>query len=837
MKGRTYGCRLLAAVVLLALAVASLPSAVRAEEDRTAQIEKLFREGVDLYQQGKYAEAQAKLKQVHALDPRKEMAARLVDEAGTKIMAQMMSDLRMGNEPAYLWQYYRQYQIKKMADKERMAKMAQRLVDTQTTEDERALLYREFGELGHYAVPSLAPYLKDATHEDFRTFARIAISRMGSRAVLPVAQLVSHKDVLMRENAILVLADIKPLDPRAIPALKSRLEDATETPTVKGVAERVLQRISGIAPAEVRSAADCYYDAANRYYLDRPGVAEEAEDVDGMIWHLNEAGDLVALQYPLWAWNEQMAEELVLRGLASNPEHAGLLPLWACVLAAQYTEVKDLMDIIGEQPAQNTFSVEEKKEVEGWDKKVVDVRRLVAAVGKENCNAALTKVLADLAKYPGHSRLPQVGVFLAREMAALDPRGDLLTPPPDVVVEVLPGKEPVVIKGITPLTVTPANVPIKVTIKPNATEVTTVLPAPAAGAKPGKEKGKEAPAEPAPAPETAPPPAAVASTSGLVNGLNCREESVQYACAQSLAALDRYTGKWIGSEKVAALLGRGMSENKAVQILLVEENHNTSNELRQKLEALNYGVTAAISGRDALVQARSFPPKDIAVVAENLRRDLSAEQLLEELKADVRTRYLPIGILCPQKDRNVILSRFGELPLVEREAAGNDLKTAVEAVVAKRAAESVTKRKAHEVAVGCATALAKIDPRDTHLILDDAVEHAIAALVNRKDDVRNPAAIFLGRIEGGGKKAEAADKLKAVTLDTNNAVELRRNALRSLGIVQKDGLDEVYRKLQADPDQEIKDLASEAFGQLSRPNKAVIDFIRAERLEKEKKEK
>ena len=52
---------------------------------------------------------------------------------------------------------------------------------------------------------------------------------------------------------------------------------------------------------------------------------------------------------------------------------------------------------------------------------------------------------------------------------------------------------------------------------------------------------------------------------------------------------------------------------------------------------------------------------------------------------------------------------------------------------------------------------------------------------NRKDEVRIPSAIFLGRMEGGSKKTEAAEKLKAVVLDGNNAVELRRAALRSLG--------------------------------------------------------
>jgi len=899
MKFRRHAHWLLAVAGLLAAGAIFFPRFVAAEEDKTPDMEKLFREGVDLYQRGRYAEAQAKLKQLHALDPRKDLAARLIEEAGASTLAKMMADTKMGNEPTYLWQYYRQYQIKKMADTPRMAKMAQRLVDPATTEDERALLYREFSELGHYAVPLLAPYLKDATHEDFRTYARTAIAGMGARAVLPVIQLVGHKDALMRENAMWLLHDIQPLDPRAIPALKARLEDDKETRAVKDVAAHVLKRICGLPPAELRSAADCYFDAANRYYLERAGVAEEAEDVDGMVWHLNEQNDLVAarlhdlpptgevahpneqgflvaVQYPLWAWNGQMAEELVLRGLAANPEHPGLLPLWACVLAAQYTEVKDLLDMLGETPAQHNYSAEEKKDVENWDKKLVDVRRLVAVVGKVNCNAALNKTLADLRKYPGHTRLPQVAVFLAKELAALDPRGELLTPPPDVVVEVKPGKDPTIVSSTTPLVIQTDSAIVRAKVRANVIEICPgPVAAPAAQPpkdkeadkegkdknqdkeknndkdkdrdKEGKDKESKDKVEPAQAPAVVVPvepapvavPVPVSSASGLVNGLDSSEESVQYACALSLAAINRYPSRWLGSDKVARILARGISENKALQILLVEENHNASNEMRQKLEALGYGVSAAISGRDAVMQGRSFPPKDIAIIADVLRRDLNTEQVLEELKADVRTRYLPVGILHERKDRTSIQSRFGtEACLVEREVSGNDLKTAVDAVAAKRAAESVPKRKADEVAVACATALSKVDPHGTWLLLGDAVKNSLDALFNRKDDVRNPAAIFLGRVEGGNLKQEAGDKLKAVVLDEKNPVELRRNALRSLGLVVKEGPSEdVYRKLQADPDQELKDLYAEAFGQGSRANKAVIEYIRTERIEKEKKEK
>ena len=745
--------------VLAALCVSvglAMPAhSVRAEEDATAQIEKLFRESVDLYEQGKYAESQRKLAEMQGKDPRSALVARLVDEAGTRIMTKMMADVRMGTEPTRVWETYRKYNLGKLADKERMTKMAARLVDANTSEDERVMLYQEFAQLGQHAIPALAPSLKDATNTAARSYARIAIARMSQRAVLPVIELVGHKDQLMRENAILILGDIIPPDSRALPALKARMEDPKESEIAKSYAARVFKHISGMDAAAAKPAAQYYYDLANRYYLDKAGVAEESEEVSGLIWHLNEAGDLTSLTYPLWAWNEQMAEENILRGIAINPDFTAFYALWACNTASQATEVKDLMDIVNEQPPRHSFSAEEKTELEAWDKKLVDARRLYAAVGKENVNAGLNKVLADLQKYPGHIRLPSVGAALAKELQNLDPKGELLD-----------------------------------------------------------------------------------AGSALIDGLDSSELAVQYSSAVTLAAINRFPSAWSGSEKVGAILGKGVSENKSLQILLVDENANALNEMSQKLKALGYGVSASSSGRDAVALARAFPPKDVVIAAENMRRDLNTLQLMEELRADPATRYLPVGVLHARSDRELVMSRFGSSAILfERESTGNDLKTPVEKLGEQRAATSPYKKRANEVSVMCANALTKIDVNATHIKLDDAAEHAVLALTNRPDEVRNPAAIFLGRIEGGSKKDAAAETLKRVFEDAGSAVELRRNALRSLGRVKPDGLEELYAKAQSDADQEIKDIAAEAFGQKSRANKTIANFLSANRIDKDKKEK
>ncbi|GMV79957.1 MAG: hypothetical protein AMXMBFR7_11410 [Planctomycetota bacterium] len=874
------------------LAAVVAPQVAHAQAD-PAQMEALWREGVDLYLQGRFTEAQRKLHQLLSMEPRKEMAARLVDEAGPRIVAQMMANPRMGNEPTYVWQLYRKYYVSKLADQERMAKMAARVVDPATSEDERVQLYREFGELGHYAIPTLSKYLNDQQHEDFRTQARIVLARMGSRAVLPLIELTRHPDVLMRENAVLTLTDIQPLDERAIPALKERLEDAKESETCKRLATRAIEQVTGLPTAQLKKASTYYYEAANKYYLERAGAADEAEEVDGFIWHLNEGGELIPVLYPLWAWNEQMAEDLALRGMSLEVDQTDFYPLAACIWAAQYMEVKDLVDVINEAPLQHYYSEEEKQQVLEWNQKLIDCRNLVSACGKYYVNAGLNKVYRDLKRYPGHGKLPGVGVFLAERLADLDPTGELLPPPPPppVVAPAAPVAESPV---LTSIAISPANAHVspgqtrrfKATaldqfgkkidgvafrwtceggtidesgvytgrdpggpypvwaeaLNPDGTimgaqkaEATaSVAPPPAPGEGPTRPAGSgsglpepiELDADPTP------------TSAALINGLTCNDQNIEYACALALARINRFPDAWQGSERVGSLLARGVSENQPIQILVVDEDHNSRNHMRTVLEAEGYLVTDAVDGRDGLIKARSFPPKDTILIATELRRDLTPEQLMEELRADVRTRYTPVGILHLTADRDPVRARYGtEIPTVEREMKGHDLKGAIEKIEQRRAAESIPKRKAHEISVACAQALSKLDIRATNIVLADGVKACAEALKNRKDDVRIPAATAIGQARGGDMKDAAAEALLGVFQDGQNATELRLAALKSLADVKPEAYADVYLKAQTEQEHVLQEWAAVNFGKHERTNKSLYEFLRSKRIDKDKKEK
>jgi CheY-like chemotaxis protein len=326
--------------------------------------------------------------------------------------------------------------------------------------------------------------------------------------------------------------------------------------------------------------------------------------------------------------------------------------------------------------------------------------------------------------------------------------------------------------------------------------------------------------------------------SGLVYALSSEDQTVQYASALALSSINKYPTHFVGEDKVAAVLGRGVSENKSTYILVADENQNVRNEIRKSLEALGYGMTEAVNGRDALLKAKSFPPKDLIIIGDNLRSDMTTEQVMEELKADVRTRYTPQGVLHDRVTRTATQARFGlDIPLVEREMKDNDLKGAVEKLEAKRAAETVTKRKAHEISVACATALSNLRLNSTNIRLADAVPNAWDALVNRKDDVRIPAAKFIGVAEGGDMKDKSAERLKDVFEDSKNATDLRLAALKSLAQVKPETYQALYIKAQSEPEWVLTYQAAVNFGKHPRTTKELLELLNVKRIDKDKKEK
>ena len=209
---------------LSALALVLLASApARAE---TANIEKMFREGVDAFEMGDFATAKRLLEKVIELDPTSEEAARLVKECGLKTMIRMMTEPSVGRGPHRVWDLYREFQRARVRNEERTREMVGFVVDDKTPLPTVWKYMQELQDIGQFAVPALAPHLANEKDDDMRTRARIACTKLGAQAVLPLIELLDHESLLMKQNAALILGDIEPSDSRAVGPLKKIYEDA-----------------------------------------------------------------------------------------------------------------------------------------------------------------------------------------------------------------------------------------------------------------------------------------------------------------------------------------------------------------------------------------------------------------------------------------------------------------------------------------------------------------------------------------------------------------------------------------------------------------------------------
>ena len=799
-----------ALVAVVAAALALSASDVAAQDAGTrAKIERLIREGTDLFEIGRYEEARARLRQALSLDPKAEEADRLVREIGDKVLAQMMTEPRIGREAQVIYDLYRLHASRLKRDRKYIGDLVTITTDAQAHPLKQWEAIHKLQQVGQFAIPFLVEALGNERDHEIRALARVCATRMGTQAVLPVIELLKMKPAegeegsrerLVRENACLILGDFDPPDERALAGLKRIVEDRNESPAVRKYATRSLQKLTGLDVEELPSSQDYYYRKADRYVREVAGVPAETSESDGVVWRLVK-GELVDYQAPRYAWNELMAEQACYECIAIDPDYEEIFPMLAQVLAMQIAEARELLDIAIERPAGRPFSDEEVTEVRSRDARLfgpglfldalgaglisepdlpvprTPIRRslLLGSLGPVYVYRAIDKCLMD-ATDDGRA-LPKLATCVLSDVAyALDSDGDLL---------------------------------------------------PSGGGAPSrKRRGEEEPEN-----------AGVA----LINALRYdgeHSEQVHYWAAISLARMCP-PKMFVGSEDVVSTLARAIGESGPLQVLLVEEDASIRNEMAAKLREINIGVSYANSAREGYAKATRFPPYDMVLVSPKRGADEDAPWLLERLSGDARSRSAPVGILTSYETRDMDMDMFKGYAIVKGyvpiQDSGRDLKGLVSRVAAQRGSPIMSKKRAEEIAVAAAEALAGIDP---HLAaingmqVEDCGEACIAALENRPDNLRRPCIEALGVFQIGA----AHDKLEAIAADKNEPLAIRAAAIRSLGQITPElGLDKLLRLAGEEKDYLLRYLASESFGHASPDPARLREFLEELRLPMEEK--
>ncbi len=806
-------------VLLSVLGGLLLAGLAHGAEDGGGNPDKIWGEGVEEFNQGEFTKARAKFDELIKLVDTN-VAARLVKRAGLPTMIRMLSSTEVGRAPKVIWELYSKYYRRRLVDAERITKFVNLAIDEKTHEVERVKALHELRRIGQYAVPELAKHLS-ARSSERRALVRIALSRIGDRGTLAMVKLLDTGNDLFKQTLALSLSDIKPADTRAVPALKRLYDNANLNATVKQKVGYALSKITGMNPNDMSGYADYYYLQANRYYLQKAGVPEEALESDGVIWELTgdeKSRTLTYRRVPVYSWNEEIAEDFLHDCLANQPKYDRAIPLMLSVQLAQALEVEAIADAvkIGGKPV--TMTANDTKILDERAKLLVDTRLLVEACGPRYLYRAVGKALRD--------RRPRVCAAAIDLLPMVDPLGKLL--PPAAALQ------PVLNKRGRPVRKKAARKKVE---KKKAAEKRRHW---------WQRRKKEAPkkAEAGKSKSDVPPELLTASEvkpdhegRPLVDALDAGDVGVRVSAAIALAKMDQVR-PFPGSAKVVAALADAISKSGPLQILLVEENDDAFKLLKPRLEAHKFGVTRATSGRDALNKARSFPPKDLIIMATNLKADLPAKGtaeapgLFDRLKADRKLSAMPVAILTTKEELDAEQAKFGKGPAILRTTKDHELKVAVQKSLGATG-PGVTKQKREKLAARAARALLEIDPRRTQLRVGDAASACQKALFNRPDDVRNPCIRALGFFV----VRAAAKDLVTLFNDKNNTVELRRNCLYALGQTAAAENKALFLKAERDEsDFSLRNEASIAHGksQLTPEPEKLIEFLKKARIQRTK---
>lgn len=308
------GRLLLGAVTFALLAT---PFATGQEEFRD-DIRRLLNDGVDLYKRGKYGEAYAKFEEAFQKQPSNDLVYAFIQRVGTDVVLGMMSAPDEKIKAAG----YRLLELSKPGEhlrkgKKEILKYLEDLNNTDHAVQRNA--HWHLLNFGPYAVRFVIGTLGNQLPDIYRTRLMLLLTDMGTEATLALCEALNSKNNFLRQNAAIVLGNIK--DDRAVAALRRVQSNANEVPEVKKFAHEALIKITRLPAEQWKEAKDYYYDLADNYYLRHPG-AIHAWNRAYLVWRWDEEKDVITeREVPRFAYADQLAEEALYDCLSLDPNY------------------------------------------------------------------------------------------------------------------------------------------------------------------------------------------------------------------------------------------------------------------------------------------------------------------------------------------------------------------------------------------------------------------------------------------------------------------------------------------------------------------------------------
>ena len=698
------------------------------------QARSYFAEGVQQYRAGRLKDAAVAFHSALALEPENKLTYEFYLACGDALVSRMLDQDTLEDVLKDILRRARFYQKEMRRDPAYINLLISKL---EKSEEERVAATLELSAVGPWAVPHLVVAMSDTPQEDRRSYCRVALTKMGSRAIQPLTVALSSDDQRQVSSIALVLGDLG--DPRALPGLlRCQAREGNE-----GVTQQVLANaISTIAErsriSQMASSEELHLAEALRYFRSGPEVRDEAAGAESLIWRWNPTGEgaakLASVRVPSYAWNELIAEEILFYGQTAYPKTASFHPTLAAVYAAEVTEVTVRNHLAKERTMPAGAGEDSGDAIAARVTALAEMPARIRMAGAENLCRAVQQALAS-ERYDVAVTL--LRVLQDREIA----RPEQLLPPTGAGLSAdKPGS--VLIAAL--------NHPEKMVRYQAAITLATLDPD--AGQKVDVAEVK-------------------VLTDQLAASINNDTEKISTELVGKLQAIiaKGAVGGYQGSEKVIPTLAEAVGEAGARVILVVEPDYRLRNAARAALQSKGFLVITAENGFEAMNRLAEAPAKDAIIVAGDLTPALkdqhgslldvpqqSALGLIGMLSKDPRAAGAPLFISLPdvpEKAAAVQTAFDGKLPanggFLGKPFDASEMNDKLDAGIKQAQAPSANQAAAEDIALRAAIALQKPDAMRTGLDLAAAGQALSATLDARADVLRIEALKALGHAASG----------------------------------------------------------------------------------------
>jgi CheY-like chemotaxis protein len=734
---------MLGRLLLGSLAAAFLFVPFAGAQDGLDDVRKILNDATDLYKQGKFKESYSKFEEALQKQPSSDVIYAFMQRVGDDVIASMMNS----KEENLKAMGHRLFELAKPAgERQRGGKT---VVNKYIEDLRHPELHVQWSarwhlkNIGPYAARFLVPFLGQGQEDLFRSRIILTLTEMGSDVSLAVAEALHSKNPTMRRNAAVVLGNIK--DDRTVPALRRAQLNANETPEVKKLAAEALIKITRLGEEQWKDAKEYYVDLAENLYNQSPAAVHAWNRV-WLVWRWDDEKDtLTEREVPRFAWSMQNAEEALNDALTLDPEYRrepGGSP-WSLLACVHFQQAID---------AENAVAAAEAA-LKGNDPGFLPDHLETLKKWLENAdrNRVSAKAVGRNHLYEGLGRCLRDGNA-------------------QVAVEIL---ETLRTEG------RPEDLP-------------------AAGSDASSSPGGP-----------------------IILALTHEDKRVRYAAAGCYAALNPKEVR-LGHQLVIQSLVDGLGEAGVRQALVVYDVQDDAdrtyiNSLQKILEQANVHVTVARSGGEGVIQAKKFPTKDVILLQRKLagqiyfkeeptNRKRIVETVYDTLRDDVRTRSIPRVLLADSPaELEESKTAFGATAqgFIMKNAGLIEFRGLFEQLFQSEEAQKDSKARADGLSLAAASALASIDPTNTHLPYRDAVDALIKTVdptVLRSDPIRDAAARALGNF-GDQRAVDVLSKALAVKSDDPEQAKGQRSAriqfAKSLALI--------FRQVQMAPSKEVYD--------------------------------